>query len=164
MGSKMKGLEELGRILFDIVKGYIETHPDKEAPPSWFLFKKNGDSIHITTPFFGEDTKNVTAAEIRQKIAENNVVAYFFVSEGWSRTVPTAKIMDLSIPVRDHPDRTEVLVVNGEDRGGATVLIVGEIAEGRKVREPEVSVGGKSESRFVGMFKEPERGVRVTDG
>jgi hypothetical protein len=107
----------LRRVSRIVEKRFDETG---EVPPSWALVTAGGKAHLVVTPFpataedpCGDNAKKAGVALMHDYFREHDVVRFEFVAEGWQGTKPASVR-----PVLD-PNRTEVVVLIAEDRGGA---------------------------------------------
>jgi hypothetical protein len=136
--------------------------------PMWFAVSASGEKFDVEPPsFLGKDT---CVAMVRAFFKTKDVVRYVFVDEAWTieRAINDKAELDSIYRhgVASHPDRVEVVVIQGEDRD------CGQIVAHRRIMRPanqrpylaplEVLIEPRgaalqSEGRMVGML--PPRGT-----
>ncbi|RXG91607.1 hypothetical protein [Bradyrhizobium zhanjiangense] len=143
-----------------------------EIAPSWHAITATGDRIIEPHPmFFGKD---LAAALIRALFDLRDVVRYVYVGEAWTlnRIIrPEEQEEIFRKGISEHPDRVEVVQIQGEDSQYGQIIAARNIIrpEGRKpylgplqfVNDlPFIPQGAavQSSGRLVGML--PVRGTR----
>jgi hypothetical protein len=135
--------------------------------PLWFAISASGEQFDVEPPSFLD--KDTCVALVRAFFCVKDVVRYIFVDEAWTieRTINDKAELDLIYRhgVASHPDRVEVVVIQGEDRD------CGQLVAHRRIMRPanrqpylaplkmmiDLRAGGQSEGRMVGML--PPRGT-----
>lgn len=84
--------------------------------PMWLVMTGDGNISCISTPFGSTAEKNAVDMYIKKFLKEKDAVCYVFAAEVWVRRVDPDKSTDLDIPPSEHPDRSEVIMITGEDR------------------------------------------------
>jgi hypothetical protein len=140
--------------------------------PMWHAITSTGDTLIETPPF---ENKDLAVAMIRALFDLRDVVRYVFVDEAWtlSRLLrPDEEEWVSREGISKHPDRVEVVMIQGEDRDCGQIVLHRDIirpAKGKPYLGPLQSLddlpymphGGsvaQSEGRMVGLL--PVRGVR----
>jgi hypothetical protein len=139
--------------------------------PMWHAITSAGETI-IERPAFGD--KDFAVAMIRALFDLKDVVRYVFVDEAWTLNRMVRPDEDEKIRregIANHPDRVEVLMIQGEDRECGQIMLHRNIirpASGKPYLGPLQSLddlpfipqgaGVQSEGRLVGLL--PVRGTR----
>ena len=142
-----------------------------EVAPMWHAIRANGEQIIEAHPMWlGKDLAN---GLIRAQFDLLDVVRYIYIGEAWTlvRQTGLAKVPGEIEQIKrtgiaDHPDRVEVVMIQGEDKEAGQIIALREIIRtGKKPKlgpleftfEPG-SEAGSSEGRMVGML--PARGTK----
>jgi hypothetical protein len=139
--------------------------------PIWHAVTSTGESLIQTAPC---DDKDLSVAMIRALFDIRDVVRYVFMDEAW--TLARMLQPDEQAKIRreglaNHPDRIEVVMIQGEDRDCGQIMLHRDIirpAKGRPYLGPLQSLDDlpfiphgarvQSEGRMVGLL--PVRGTR----
>jgi len=137
--------------------------------PMWHAVTRAGE--HLMTPSPSDD-KDTAVALMRAMFELSDVVRYVFIDEAWQVEVArrpgedvdalTARSRKLGGSLKDHPDRVEIVVLNGEDEiAGICVArrVIHRPPHGKAYLGPlEIATPASSEGRMVGLL--PQRGTR----
>jgi hypothetical protein len=134
--------------------------------PLWFGVTASGESFDLEPP---HPDKDFSIAMIRAYFALRNVVRYVSISEAWTieRALSDDEVAWIATHggVAAHPDRIEVVMINGEDRDAGLLT-----AQRRIIRPPRgraylapLEIQDRtdikqSSGRMVGLL--PARGTR----
>lgn len=112
----MTTLNELLEMAHQQARRVLIGKAGEQLTPLWHLINEDGEEKVIGTPFDGEAQKRILCAYMRQFMAENHVVRYSFLSEGWAVMLP--KGIDHKTVERpvNHPDRREMVMAFACDR------------------------------------------------
>jgi hypothetical protein len=162
------------RRMFDQASAFCERRfaQTGEIAPMWQAITSDGDVLIEPHPTFL--SKDNAAALIRALFDLRDVVRYVYVGEAWTlnRMIkPEEQEKIFREGISEHPDRVEVVQIQGEDRECGQLIGARDIIrpEGRKpylgpmvmVNDlPHIPRGAtiQSEGRMVGML--PVRGMR----
>lgn len=123
----------------------------EENMPTWLLQDAEGRLEIYFTPWSSNLDKALAGLFMCRQIKLNKAVRVVFVSETWM--VETKGDKEIHCQPSQHPDRKEVLMINGEDKTGEQVYRHYEILRPQNKlgpamnRDYAVSVG-----RFANMF------------
>jgi hypothetical protein len=139
--------------------------------PMWHAVTSTGESFIETPPF---DDKDLAVAMIRALFDLKDVVRYVFVDEAWTLNRMIRPEEDENIRregIANHPDRVEVVMIQGEDRDCGQIMLHRDVirpAKGKPYLGPLQSLDDlsfmpqgasvQSEGRMVGLL--PVRGTR----
>lgn len=94
--------------------------------PMWVAEDSKGAKTLIATPFGSEEEKDLTAATVRKIFKDVGAVRCAFISEAWilasDDTGKMPKDYKMGDPIREHPDRKEVIIVTAEDNVGVSMM------------------------------------------
>jgi hypothetical protein len=163
------------RRMFDRASQFCEAHFAKrgEIAPMWHAVTSSGETI--IEPHPGYLGKDLAMVMIRAFFKAKDVVRYVYIGEAWtlSRMIKDGEVEAIMRDgIADHPDRVEVVQLQGEDHA------CGQIMGQRKIIRPEsgrpylgplqmisdlpsIPAGARlaqSEGRMVGVL--PARGMR----
>jgi hypothetical protein len=134
----------------------------------YHIVTENGDSHIMPPPQVGD--KDLALAMMRALFEVAHVVRYIFVDEAWMLiaaehgSVTSADMLHMQVHgVRSHPDRTEVVMISGEDYECGQLLCWRRIYRPTDKRpylgpleEMPNREGGTTEGRMIGLL--PARG------
>jgi hypothetical protein len=140
-----------------------------ELSPMWHAIRANGEQFIEPHPMMEKDMAN---ALIRAQFDLLDVVRYIYMGEAWTLVrqagLPSSAAELASIKsdgISKHPDRVEVVMIQGEDKDAGQFMALREIIRtGNKVKLGPLEIthwpgdGGSSEGRMVGML--PQRGTK----
>lgn len=124
--------------------------------PMWFAETKSGDRLGILTPFESGTSKDVISQVIKQMFRDKQVVRFIFATEAWSLDPMPTRMEDIPTgSIANHPDKVEVLMLNGEDVNGETITALFKIKRDKEkpyLDDYKVHRMTGGEGRFTGML------------
>eukprot|EP01067_Filipodium_phascolosomae_P009027 Filipodium_phascolosomae@DN7952_c0_g1_i1.p1 len=131
---------------------------DKEILPLLMLVTDAEIKI-IPTPARSQSQKELlTESIIPALIKRHDALMMSTVNSGWMRTANAQKPVDLSVPVRDHPDKMEVIMATIESRDTKSQLVVWKVIRPKHKDPylelvPEIDGGGESVGRYSNLLR-----------
>jgi hypothetical protein len=111
-----------------------------------------GEHIFIMLPMADDNQKDFAAAALRRFIMDKNIIQLVYIAEAWVVSLKNPDMTNLPRP-KDHPERTEALVFQGEN---ATQNLTAQVEIRRH--------GNKVELGPTDMWEEPSiQAGRFTD-
>lgn len=145
---------------FKVAKGIIEEGRDLQ--PVFLVIGPGGQFARLPVGWGGGAEKEAVFAAVRHTLRTVGAKAYVFISEAWVSKAPKdGPLPDL--PPSEDPNRSEILMVEGNDTSGNAVWISAEITRNSdgvgKVGEPEKDITIDTKiGRAVNFLKLPEEG------
>jgi hypothetical protein len=129
--------------------------------PMYHIIDAEGRDFVMLAPPLPD--KDMAVAVARALLAEMGATRVAYIDEGWAldSKLSTADIQEVyrsGVSISEHPDRIEVILINAEDAiEGAAFAMRKIIRQGDSavLGELEISEGGKSEGRMVGLLPTP---------
>ena len=120
--------------------------------PLWLIENDLGKRLIMAVPMSARDDRDAIAGMLRKAIREFGGVRYAFAMEAWF--VPSTAKDQFGAPPRDHPERRECLIIQGEDKNGEQRGVFYEIKR-HGDRKPTLSKAEPTQEftgRFADMF------------
>lgn len=92
---------------------------DHEMLPTWLAVTNDDQLLMYCTPYDGEGSKDAVVYLLRKEFKDKNVDRYCHIAEAWVVAFKDDAEYNASKGVMpsQHPDRREILMVNGGKRG-----------------------------------------------
>lgn len=103
----------------------------EDMTPIAHLIRSDGDSMVIGCPWRDEYEKQITLEMLAAMMREGHVIRYMVMCEAWMRMATEEEVANFKPgdemprlgPLRDHPDRVEIVVASAVERGGKTTRL-----------------------------------------